>query len=173
MKKMLFTACALMISAMAFAQTAQIDQFFNKYEGKEGFTSVIVTEKLFALVASATTDDADISNVIEGIKGIRILVYENAEGETKSADYYNEFMTTVGTNGYEELMKVNAEGEKVKLYGKNITGSTLNDMLMVCDADGEFVMISIMGAIDLSKISQISDIDIEGLDELKKVEETK
>lgn len=173
MKKILLSATALLAASMMYAQSSQIDQFFQKYEGKEGFTSVIVTEKLFSLVASATEESAEWDALVDGIKGIRILVYENEEGAaTKSGQFYNEFMSTVNTSGFDELMNVTSETEKVKLYGKSVTGSTLNDMLLVCDADGEFVMISILGAIDLSKISQISDLDIEGLDELKKIEET-
>ncbi len=170
MKKLMLSLITLIAGSAAFAQTQQIDAFFQKYEGKEGFTSVIVSEKLFSWVASAADDTQEWQSAVEGIKGIRILVYENTEGNSLSGQYYNEFMTSVPVTGYEELMDVNAEGEKVKLYGRNITGSVLNDMLLVCDADGEFVMISIMGAIDINKISDIGDLDIEGLDELKKIE---
>ncbi len=170
MKKLIFSAIALFAGATAFAQTAQIDQFFQKYEGKEGFTSVVVTEKLFSWVASAADNAEEWQSVAGDIKGIHILVYENAEGETRSGQYYNEFMASVPTTGFEELLNVTSETEKVRLYGKKIEGSKLTDMLMVCDADGEFVLISIMGAIDLDKISKMSDLDIEGLDELKKLE---
>lgn len=170
MKKMLLSACALIIGSAAFAQTPQIDAFFQKYEGKEGFTSVQVSETLFSWIASATDDTEEWQSVVDGIKGIRILVYENTDSTAQSGKFYNEFMSSVPLTGYQELMDVKAEGEKVKLYGQNITGSVLNNMLLVCDADGEFVMISIAGAIDISKISELGDMDIDGLEELKKLE---
>lgn len=173
MKKLLFSAIALFAGSIVFAQTTQIDQFFQKYEGKEGFTSVIVSEKLFSLVASVSDDSEEWSAVVDGIKGIRVLVYEGDSVNPRSGQYYNEFMSTVTTAGFDELMNVTSDNEKVRLYGKSVTGSTLNDMLLVCDADGEFVMISILGVIDMDKIGKISDLDIDGLDQLKTIEENK
>lgn len=173
MKKLLLAIVLLASISVGFAQNVQIDQFFQKYEGQPGFTSVLVTEKLFALAASAVGDDPELQNVVDGIKGIRILVFENSETNVKSAEYYKEFMSTVSTAQFEELMTVNSEGDKVKFYGKMKGDNILSEMLLVCDADGEFVMISIVGDINMDEISKLSDIKIDGMEELKKVEENK
>ena len=173
MKKLLLSAILFASATIGFSQNVKIDEFFKKYEGQEGFTSVFVTEKLFALAASAVGSDPELHNVVDGIKGIRILVYENTENNAKSGAYYNEFMSSVSTAQFEELMTVNSEGEKVKFLGKVTNGSIISEMLLVCDADGEFVMISIVGEIDMKDISKLSEMGIEGLEELKTIEENK
>lgn len=169
MKKLLLLTILFATTALAFAQNAQIDAFFKKYEGKEGFTSVVVSQKLFALAASAVSTDVELQSVVEGIKGVKILVYENTEGNAKSGEFYKDFVANVNTTQLDELMSVNSSTEKVKLYGKASGDKAIDELLLVCDADGEFVMVSITGIIDFEKIGRLSQIDIEGFDELEKL----
>ena len=55
----------------------------------------------------------------------------------------------------------------MRFYGKMASDKILNEMLLVCDSDGEFVMISILGEINMEDISKLSEMDINGLEELK------
>ncbi len=170
MKKMLFALFAIVTASVTFAQSSPVDQFFHKYEGKEGFTTVNVTEKLFSLFASAITDDPEMQSVVDGLKHIQILVYENEEGDPKSGQFYQEASAAIPVTQYEELMTVNSGTDKVRLLGKTSSDKVIDELLMIVDADGEFVLISILGTIDLDKISRISDLQIEGIDELKKLD---
>ena len=61
--------------------------------------------------------------------------------------------------------------EQRLLFGEMASDKILNEMLLVCDSDGEFVMISILGEINMEDISKLSEMDINGLEELKKVED--
>ena len=176
MKKVLLVLIAIGASFATFAQATQIDQFFQKYEGKPGFTSVNVSEKLFSLVASAASEDVEPQSVVDGLKGIKVLVYENEEGNTKSGEYYREISSTLSLNSYEELMTVNSELDKVRILGKMESDKVINELLILCDADGEFVLVSLFGTIDVEKISKLSklqDINIEGLDELENLDDKK
>ena len=161
------------ISSFAIAQSTDLDQFFHKYEGKEGFTSVNVSEKLFSLCASALTSDPEMQSMVDGFKSIKVLVYENAEGTPRSGEFYKEASEAIPRSQYEELMTLNSEGEKVVMLGKLESEKVIDELLFLCDADGEFVLVSIIGKIDMEKISKLSDMNIEGLDELKKVEQKK
>lgn len=171
MKKLLIIVFALATGLVSFAQKPQIDQFFQKYEGKAGFTSVNVSEKLFSLFASATSEDPELKSVVEGLKGIKVLVYENEDGNSKAGEYYKEFSSGFSANNYEELMTVNSETDKVVILGKMASEKILDELLILCHADGEFVLVSIIGKIDIEKLSKLSDMDIDGLDELKKIED--
>ena len=170
MKKILFALIAIVTATAAFAQTSPVEMFVKKYEGKPGFTTVNVSEKLFSLCASAVSDDPEMQSVVDGIKGISIIVYENAEGDPKSGEYYKEALASIPLSGFDELMTVNSETDKVRLLGKVSSDKVIDELLMICDADGEFVLISIIGKIDLEQISKLSELNIEGLDELKKAE---
>ena len=64
--------------------------------------------------------------------------------------------------------------ELVRILGKMESDKVINELLILCDADGEFVLVSLFGTIDvekISKLSKLSDINIEGLDELDNLED--
>jgi len=172
MKKIILSAAMMAISALSFAQADALDQFFQKYEGKPGFTSVNVSEKLFALVASAApSDDPELKQLVEGIRGVQVLAFENEEGNAKSKEYYKEAQAVLPTNGFEELMTVQSEDEKVLLLGKVSSESVIDEMILICDDNSEFVLVRIEGKIDMKNISRLSEMGIDKLDELEKIED--
>ena len=147
-------------------------QLFDKYEGKEGFTSVSVSETLFSLIASAApVDEKEVKDMIDDIKGIRVLVYD--ADSMKSIQYYKEISGSISKNDYKELMTVNSEGDNVVFLGKMSSEKVVDELLLLCNSGSEFVMVSIVGKIDMDKISKLSDMSIEGLDKLKKADDAK
>lgn len=167
MKKIILSAAMLIGSLSAFSQAESLDRMFDKYEGKPGFTTVNVSEKLFALVASAApADETEVKELVEGIKSIKILVFENTEGNAKSMEYYKEAEAVLPGSGYEELLTVNSEGEKVIMLGKTTGESVINELIMLVMDDAEFVMIKIVGTIDLKNISKISEMGVDHFDNL-------
>ena len=173
MKKNVLIALALTVSGTLFAQNKQVDQFFSKYEGKPGYTSVMVSEKLFELVASAAPEsEAEIKDMVGDLQGIRVLVYEQEDAATRSAELYKEASSAISFDSYEELLTVFDEGEKVRLMVKQDPANKeiINELLILVSGD-EFVLVDIFGKIDLNKISKLADnLDIEGLDELKQLD---
>lgn len=51
MKRVILILPALLIAAMVEAQPDAIDQFFNKYADRDGFTTVTISGKLLSLFA--------------------------------------------------------------------------------------------------------------------------
>lgn len=173
MKKMALLILAFVASAAVFAQNKQVDQFFKKYEGKTGYTSVMVSEKLFELVASAAPEaEADIKDMVGDLQGIRVLVYEQEDAPARSQELYKEASAAISFDAFEELLTVYDEGTQVRLLvrqdGSN--ADVINELLILVSGD-EFVLVDIFGKIDLKKISKLADsMDIEGLDELKNLD---
>jgi hypothetical protein len=56
MKKTFLFLAAVGIMTAAFAQTSS-DVFFSRYEGKSGFTSVNISEKMFEMLATVAPED--------------------------------------------------------------------------------------------------------------------
>ena len=172
MKKVNILIPALLAASSVFAQNAAIDQLFQKYDGKEGFTSVNVSEKLFDLAASAMgNEDPELTAMVGELKGIKILTYENREGSLQSREYYNEAEKALNLSSYEELFDVKSDGDKVRLLAKPFTGNVIDELILLVDSDDEFVLIDINGKIDFDKISKLSNMKLDKMDELKKVEE--
>ncbi|MBC8046240.1 MAG: DUF4252 domain-containing protein [Fimbriimonadaceae bacterium] len=171
--KKLFFLCAFATVAIGMQAQTSFDQVYQKYAGKDGITTVEVSQKLFELCASALSEeDADVKELVSGLKGIKIICYENTEGAANGKSMYKEFEAAL-PSGFDELMQVNSDGEKVRFLGKVVDGSIVDEMILLVDSEDEFVMIDIIGRLDFQKIGKLSDmnLDIDGLDELEKVDD--
>jgi hypothetical protein len=171
MKNLLFTTLVIGAMSPVFAQTSS-DLFFSKYEGKDGFTSVNISEKLFDMMATAAPEnEADFKELSSGIKGIKVLVFENEEGSLRSRELYKEADVAISLNGFDELMSVVDQGEKVRILSRQITDTTLEELIILVASDEEFVLVDIFGKIDLNKLSDMAgELDIEGLEKLNELD---
>ena len=171
MKKMFFALIAFM-PVSVFAQTS-LQSFYDKYEGKEGFTSVKISPKMFNLIASADFEDEDM-DFVKDLTGVTLLVLENEEDNAaiaeKSVQLSKEAQSLVGS-GYDELMSVKEYGTDLKILGKSTEPGVINDLLIVGNDDGEFIYVDITGKIDLKRIGSLSNCtDVKGMEHLKELE---
>ena len=173
MKRVLLVFLACLPVALSAHNSFQ--SFYDKYEGKEGFTSVKISPKMFNLIASAETDDEDIQ-FLQSITGLRMLALENEDHDPaiveRSKQLYKEAQALIGS-GYDELMSVKESGTDLKILARSAEEGVISDLLIVGNDDGEFIYVDITGKIDLKKIGSLSDsIDINGMDHLKDLEDT-
>ena len=151
MKKVIIASFFALAALSINAQTA-FDKVYQKYAGNENITTVEISQKLFALCASAVSDqDAETKQLIEGLKGIKIIVYENIESAVLGKSMYKEFESALPSD-LEELMTVNSDGDKVKMLGRIVKENIVDEMILLVEGDGEFVMIQISGTLDFTKI---------------------
>ena len=171
MKKIIYLFAFVLISSAAIAQSPS-DLFIKKYEGKKGFTTVNISEKMFELVATvAPEQEAELKELADGLKGIKVLVYENEDGSYNPAELYKEAEGNLKFDGFEELMNVYSDGEKVRILSSQSSPDILDELIIVVGSEDEFVLVDIFGKIDLNKISKMAgSIDIEGLEHLENLE---
>ncbi len=56
-----------------------MDDIFDRYNGKEGFTSVYISSRMFSLLARIDTEDEEFRNLVTRIKSIRILSIDSTK----------------------------------------------------------------------------------------------
>jgi hypothetical protein len=172
--------CALLISMIygAYAQNV-MDNLFDKYNGKEGFTSVNISSEMFNMMGSIQINNGEKDKDLEKIKdmkdfaskltGLKVLTTnkKDDEGNAARADaFYKEVMGFMPKNIYRELMEVNDEGQKVNFYVKR-TGSKVSELVVVVKEKKETSLISLTGDIDLNKVAEFSkDMNIKGMDKI-------
>ena len=162
--KVLFTAIALFAVTYAQAQSDAVSTYFSKYVDDPNFTVVYVSGKMFNLMESviSTVDTEDLnaeqvkalSEVVQGMKGLRILttdqnglaLYEDAKKK----------MTTA--KPYELLMTVREKDKsKVDFYTHEAGGGKVDELLLlVGQANSNFVLLSFVGNIDVAKINELA-----------------
>ena len=170
MKKFLITIVVVLISNAFFAQTA-----FDKYDGLDGVTSIVVNKKMFQMMASVKVDakDKETQQYLSLMKKLDNLKVFTTTSTKLSADMKSTADKYVKTAGLEELMRVNDSGKNVRILVKSgSTDSQVKELLMFIEdasKQNETVLMSLTGSFDLSEIAILTDkMKIPGGDDLKK-----
>jgi hypothetical protein len=168
-KKLIITLVAVLVSSPFFAQGA-----FDKFDGQDDVTSIVVNKKMFELMSKVKVDTSDkeaqqYMNLIKKLDNLKVFTTQSVrvEGEMKvAADKY------IKTAGLEELMRVNEKGRSIKIMVRSGAKDTqIKELLMFIDGGKEedTVLMSLTGDFDLSEISVLTDkMRIPGGDDLKK-----
>ena len=168
-KVFFLTLLFVMASTVTFAQSA-----FDKFDGQDDVTSIIVNKKMFDLMSKVKVDASDKEtqqylSLIKKLDNLKVFTTKNAkvEGEMRLvADKY------IKTAGLEELMRVNENGRNVKILVKSgTTDSQIRELLMFIEGakNTDSVLMSLTGNFDLNEISILTDkMRIPGGEDLKK-----
>lgn len=168
-RKIALTLALFLATSSLFAQSA-----FDKFDGQDDVTSIIVNKKMFDLMSKVKMDasDKDMQQYLALIKkldNLKVFTTKSTrvEGEMKlAAEKY------VKTAGLEELMRVNDNGRNVKIMVKSGTTDTqIRELLMFIEGakNEDTVLMSLTGNFDLNQLSVLTDkMRIPGGDDLKK-----
>lgn len=171
--KKLFLSLAVLCMAMTLnAQTGPIDDMFNKYSEKEGFTVVSISSKMFSMFAGEDSKDKDAGDIVNRLKSIKILSVEDSL-LNKNLNFYTELSKKLDLSYYEELMVVK-EGPDITKFLIRQKGDVISELLIVTGGPGGNSLISIKGDLNLKSISELSkNVDMKELKTLDELEKKK
>lgn len=168
-KKLILTLVFTLVSSTFFAQA-----IFDKFDGQEGVTSIIVNKKMFDLMSKVKMDASDketqqYQSLIKKLDDLKVFTTKSAriEGEMKVvADKY------IKSAGLEELMRVNEDGKRIKILVKSgVSDSQIRELFMFIEGakNEDTVLMSLKGNFDLNEISVLTNkMKIPGGEDLKK-----
>ena len=176
MKKLLLIISFVGFSAILLAQNKSIDRVFDKYAGKEGFTTVYISKYMFSMFANLEgiedEDREEIQDVFGKLTGIKILAVDDHRALENGINFFDEIMKELPRDRYEELMVVKNSESDVVFLAREEDGVIVELLLIAGGKGDENALIAITGEIDLSTIARLSEtMDIEGMDELENLEE--
>lgn len=167
MKKLLIIISLSAISLSAFCQKSPVDEMFDRYSGKEGFTSVYISSRMFSLLSRIDSEDEEFRNLVTRIRGIRILSIDSTKN-VSGINFAAELLPKLNRNGFEELMTVKEESGEVRFMIRE-AGGRIAELIMITGGHGSSV-VSITGDLDLKTIASLShSMGIEELEDLEKV----
>ena len=168
MKKLALYIILAALPLSAYCQKSPVDELFERYDGKDGFTSVYISSKMFSLLARLDTEDEEFQNLVTRIKSIRILSIDSAQN-VSGLNFSSELLPKLNRTGFEELMTVREEDGEVRFMIREV-GGRIAELVMVTGGRGSSV-VSIRGDLDLKTIASLSDsMGIEELEGLEKIE---
>jgi hypothetical protein len=169
MKKIIFSLVTLCLAITMQAQSNPVDEMFNKYSEKEGFTVVSISSKMFSLFANKDAENKDAGEIINKLKSIKILSVEDSL-LNKNLNFYTELSRKLDLSVYEELMVVK-EGPDITKFLIRQTGNIISELLVITGGPKGNSLISIKGELNLKSISELSkSLDMQELKSLDKIE---
>ena len=169
MKKLILLITAICLTLIIQAQINPIDEMFDKYSEKQGFTVVSISGKMFSMFANQDKENNEAGNVINRLKSIRILSVEDSL-LNKNINFYTELSKKIDFSVYEELMVVK-EGPDITKFLIRQNGKIISELLVITGGPGGNSLISIKGDLNLKNISDLSkDIGIQELKSLDKID---
>jgi hypothetical protein len=169
MKKLIITLVIVLISSPFFAQGA-----FDKFDGQDDVTSIVVNKKMFELMSKVKVDTSDkeaqqYMNLIKKLENLKVFTTQSTRVEAEMKSTTDKYIKTAGL---EELMRVNDKGRNIKIMVRSGAKDTqIKELLMFVEGGKEedTVLMSLTGDFDLNEISVLTDkMRIPGGDDLKK-----
>lgn len=173
MKKIILTTVLVLLANTTFAQQS----LFDKFDGQDDVTAVIVNKKMFSLLSKMDVKDKETQqyvNLIKKLDNLKVFVTANPKKAQEMKAVADKYLKTASL---EELMRVNEKGKSVKIFVKSgASDSQVKELLMFIDGTGkeENVLMSLTGDFDLNELSVLTDkMKLPGGDQLKKASKNK
>ncbi|RLD47742.1 MAG: hypothetical protein DRI97_19330 [Bacteroidetes bacterium] len=170
MKRIILSGVVIIFTLMVFGQKSAVDKVFDKYSGKDGYTTVYISSFMFKMLSQLDVDDPEYNEfkkATSGINSIKILTQDGSNSEA----FGKELLEMLPRDEYQEMMVVKDSEEDVLFLARE-EGGKISEFLLIVSGGGEDVLIAIQGDIDLESISSIaSGLDMPGLENLEDLED--
>lgn len=171
MKRLIVLIGLFLGSTAIFAQSST--EIIESYKGKEDVSYISINKYLFSMFSDVDADDSDSKEFLDVVKtldGMKILTTENKKiGD----EIYAKASKYLQKHNFNELMSIEEKGKTVVFSIKG-EGKKVSELIMLVKEDSNIVFMSILGDIDLKKISKLSKkMNIQGLENLDEIDENK
>lgn len=153
MKKLLLFTLFTITSTFVFGQKS-IDALFDKYAGKDGFTTVTINGNLLKLARCFDKDaDHDNSSFPANVTEIRILTQDDTTMNVEN--FYKMVIKDIDLNLYEEFMRVKDSKQDLRMLVR-AEGNKFKEFLMIAGGDDNAI-IQIKGNMTFDDAKKLSE----------------
>ncbi len=170
MKKFIITFAILLASNTFFGQS-----IFDKFDGQDNVTSIIVNNKMFDLMSKIKVEGSDketqqYMNLLKKLDNLKVFM---TNSNKVAADMKLSSDSFLKTSKLDELMRVTDNGRNVKIFVKaGASDSQIKELFMFIEGSGkenQTVIMSLTGDFDLNELSALTNkMHLPGGDVLKK-----
>jgi hypothetical protein len=126
MKRLLLFIVLTITATLAYGQKS-IDELFDRYAGKDGFTTVTINGNLLKL-AHCFADNDDENAIPAHISEIRILTQDN--DSMKVENFYNAVIKDIDLKNYDEFMRVKESNQDMRMLVRS-EGNKFKEFLLI------------------------------------------
>ena len=152
MKRLQLLAILTITFTFAYGQKS-IDALFEKYAGKDGFTTVTIDGNLLKLAKCFSNDEEDNDNQMSAnISEIRILTQDDEN--LKVENFYDMVMKDIDLKKYEEFMRVKESDQDLRMLVCT-DGNRFKEFLLIAGGEDNAV-IQIKGDLSFNDAKKLS-----------------
>ena len=160
MKRRVYIITLMLVFGTLFCNAQQ--SFFDRYAEWRDIKTVYISKRMLKMVKSydgeVKVNGMRLGIMNEGLENIQIF---NCEVKPAIEKLREETRELVPANGYEEVISIRDEGEKVSILFKELK-ENLSEFVLITDRKNEFNIISIVGNITLQDIQNMVDEEPKG-----------
>lgn len=149
MRKYLFTLLLVFVCHLGYAQS--IDGLFNEFGSEKNADCVKVSSFMMSLGRMFMGHNEG-AEIVGKIKSIRVLDLESCTANVKKR--FHQKANELNLKGYDELMRVNDEGEKVRVLMKT-KKETIRELVFVCTGQKDCTLVQINGKFTKDDIDKL------------------
>ena len=161
MKKfILFTGImCIALTGTVNAQESKVISFAEKFtqtfkNHEDDFSIVRISPRMLSMISKSSDKKSDGNDFLKKLKGLYILSYD--KGNKKIIQDFDR-QIKASLKDYEPLMDVRDGKDKVQMLTK-MEGGKITDFVIVVTGEEGFTLISFLGEIDLSNLSELQSI---------------
>lgn len=174
MKKYFFTLIILAILCPGFVyakKVSTLDEYFDKYSGKEGYSTIHITKYMFDLFTKISAeDDAEYKETMNKLTAIKILSLKTPSNNNKQTCFPDELNDILSDSRFKELMIIK-DGEKTIEFKIIESNDKISMLAMTVCGQGDYFLMWLEGEINLKDVAKISrSTNIQGFEHLQKLD---
>ena len=155
MKRRVYIITLMLVFGTLFCSAQE--SFFDRYADWRDIKTVYISKRMLKMVKSydgeVKVNGMRLGIMNEGLENIQIFSCKVKPAIEKLREETREL---VPANGYEEIITIRDEGEKVSILFKELK-ENLSEFVLITDRSNEFNIISIVGKITLQDIQNMMD----------------
>ena len=151
MKRLLVFIFLTITVTLGYGQKS-IDDLFDRYAGKDGFTTVTINGNLLKL-ARCLGDNDDENSIPLNITEIRILAQEDKS--MKVENFYNMVINDIDLKNYEEFMRVKESNQDLRMLVRS-DGDKFKEFLLIAGGTDN-ALIQVKGSMTYDEAKKFSD----------------
>jgi hypothetical protein len=151
MKKLLVFIVLTITATLVYGQKS-IDNLFERYAGKDGFTTVTINGNLLKLAHCFGDNDNDNSIPVD-ITEIRILAQEDKS--MKVENFYDMVINDIDLKNYDEFMRVKKSDQDLRMLVRS-EGNKFKEFLLIAGGEDN-ALIQVKGNMTYDDAKKFSD----------------
>lgn len=162
MKNLSLIAVAMLFPCFLMAQNPAVEKLFDIYQGKDGFTTVLITQDAFKVLSGMEDQEGKLEKPLEKIKTVKVLAQDD-DAEITGLNFYDELKKDMDFNEYKELIIVKEKDQDVWVLARENEGR-FSELLVIVGGE-ENVLVWIEGDFTVEELDRLSNLG--GIDQLQ------